>query len=160
MAIKVTLTGFELFQAAMVGAKRYIESLRMDLPQRPGFRPGEVNRMDVDFEGACGELAVAKALGMYWGGTVNTFQSGGDLGNGIEVRTTRFHCLIIRPKDKDDVPYVLVKGQAPHYEIAGWMLGRDGKQEKYLKTFDPEKPPAYFVPRKDLRPIEELRDEL
>jgi len=152
----VTLTSFEIFQAAMIGAKRNIEAKVRRLPDRHGFTG---SGWDAHIEGACGEIAVAKFLGLYWGGSVNTFKTGGDV-SGLEVRTRSesHYDLIIRDNDPPDSIYILVIGQCPTYQVVGWVRGREGKRAEYRKTHG-GRPGAYFVPQSALRPIEELREE-
>ena len=86
--------------------------------------------------GACGEVAVAKAMGRYWGGSVNTFKSIGDLVSvGWEIRTRAEHSydLIIRDDDQDDRVFVLVTGKAPNYVVRGWIKAGDAKERNGAK---------------------------
>jgi len=152
--MKIILTIGELHLAAQNGSLRQIESMSRGLPDKHGFDgPG----WNVHIEGAAGEIAAAKALGVFWGGSVNTFKSEGDIGN-LEIRTTstKNNRLIVRNGDNDNAIFVLVVGRAPTYEVVGWMRGKDAKQEKYVSA-PGGRPPAYFVPRSDLNPIESLR---
>jgi hypothetical protein len=60
--------------------------------------------------------------------------------------------LIVRDHDKDDRRYWLVVGGYGAYRIVGWMLGGDAKNEKYKTFHGNDRPPAYFVPPRDLNP--------
>ena len=152
--MKVILTVGELHLAAQNGCLRQIESMSRNLPDKHGFDgPG----WNIHVEGAAGEIAAAKALNMYWGGTVNTFKSIGDIGK-LEIRTTsvKNNRLIVRNKDSDDAVFVLVVGSTPTFEVVGWMLGKDAKQSKYVSA-PGGRPPAYFVPREDLNSLDTLK---
>lgn len=107
-------------------------------------------------EGTCAEVAVAKALGIFWDGGVGEFK-GPDVSDNLQVRWTdkSTNKLIVRDADRDENTYILVIGECPEYNIVGWIEGTEAKQERYL--FGPNgRPPAYFVPQEDLKPIETL----
>lgn len=152
--MKITLTKGEMFLAAQNGTLRVIESIIKGLQDRHGFDgPG----WDINVEGAAGEIAAAKALGTYWGGTVNTFKSMGDVGD-LEVRTRSkdYYELIVREGDNSNAIFILVTGQSPNYNVVGWIKASDAKQKRWRKTHG-GRPPAYFVPHENLRPLEELK---
>jgi hypothetical protein len=113
---------------------------------------------NIDIEGAAGEIAAAKALGVYWGASVNTFKVGGDVG-GLEIRTRSKseYELLIRDNDPDDSIFVLVTGRSPNFEVVGWMKGKDAKREEWKQTHG-GRPPAYFVPQSELHSIESLKE--
>jgi hypothetical protein len=150
--MQITLTWHELMAASLVGVMRQVSSLK-DGRQHIAGMTGI--GWDTHIEGACGEAAVAKALGIYWGCHCNNF-SGDDL-PGIQVRTARKTdaALVIRPHDDEAARWVLVTGQAPIFCVRGWILGRDGKRQEWLADYG-GRPPAYFVPQEELRPLEEL----
>lgn len=152
--MKIVLTIGELHLAAQIGCLRQIESLQRNLPDKHGFDGAGWN---IHIEGAAGEIAAARALDMYWGGTVNTFKSIGDVGK-LEIRTTskKNNRLIVRNPDNDDAVFVLVVGRSPTFEVVGWMLGKEAKQQKYISA-PGGRPPAYFVPRSDLYDLSELK---
>lgn len=143
--------------AGQVGIRRQMEALKRGLPDRHGFTG---LGWDIHVEGACGELAVAKALGRYWNGSVNTFKVGGDVG-AMQVRTrSRSHYeLLIRPDDKDQDVFVLVTGTSPKFKVVGWIKGKDAKRVEWLQTHG-GRPPAYFVPQKSLGNIEDLTEQM
>lgn len=151
--IQVVLNAFEMFSAASVGVKRQIEALARNLPDRHGYSG---SGWGIHIEGACGEMAVAKALGMYWGGSVNTFKASGDVGK-LEVRTRSSddYELLVRKDDADDATYILVTGTAPRYTVHGWLRGRDAKRSEWLNTHGGREA-AYFVPQQALRNMDEL----
>jgi hypothetical protein len=108
---------------------------------------------DDDIVGAIGECATAARLRLPWNPTVG---GGADVGGVIEVRARRYPgtgCdLAIRPKDRDDKPYVLAWVNADQsIEVVGWMYGRDGKNRG---TWN-EKKKVWFNPP-PYRPLHEL----
>jgi hypothetical protein len=152
--MQVTLTWFESAMGAEVGRLRQLAALKDGLVHQYGF---DGIGWTEHIEGACGEIAVAKYLGIYWGGSVNTFKSE-DLGGGIQVRTRSRddYDLIVRPGDNDDEIFVLVTGRCPHYTIRGWILGRDAKQGEFRADHG-GRSSAYFVPQERLQCPSNLR---
>lgn len=151
--IEVTLEDYEVLQGATVGQLRNISAMRRKYASRI---PGQ--EWQAHIEGACGEVAVAKALGKYWGGSINTFKDGGDIAStGWEVRTRsdHKHDLIVRDDDPNERIFILVTGQSPSFRIHGWILARDAKREEWLKNYGGFGP-AYFVPKEHLRPMGEI----
>lgn len=151
--MEITLTSYEMFSAAMIGSKRQISCITKGLPNAHGY---EGDGWNINIEGAAGEVAVAKCIGAYWNGSIDTFKVGGDV-SGIEVRTRskRDYDLLVRPGDNNDALFVLVIGVCPNFDVIGWMIGRDAKQPRYLQDYG-KRPPAYFVPQSDLNSIESL----
>lgn len=149
--IEVKLSRFEMFMAASVGIRRHIEALSRDLPDRHGF--DGASGWQVHIEGACGEVAFAKAAERYWSGSVNTFKDGGDVGD-VQVRTRSRHDydLLVRPGDPDTARFVLVTGTAPTYRVWGWIRGSVAKSPHFLRTYG-DRPAAYFVPKSELHPV-------
>lgn len=145
----VTLNWTELMIASHVGCLRRVSSMKQGFKNRHGMEPG--NEWQIDMEGACGEMALAKCLGQYWGGSVNTFKMGGDVGD-LQVRTTsqHNHSLIVRPDDWEASKFWLVTGMAPSYTVRGWIVGRDAKRDDWLHSYN-DRPPAWFVPQASLR---------
>lgn len=164
----VTLEWYEVQAALGVGGSRQIEAMRRGKPDVDGMSPtdGWFNHIN----GACGEQAVAKYLGRFWSGSVNTFRVGGDVGADIEVRT-RSECwyeLKITDKDPRGAIFILVLGYAPVFHIRGWCYPAD--VDDYLKSRPKERArwfkdpgergsPQIFAPQSALRPPEELFDE-
>jgi len=158
MSISVELKSYELAQACQTGYMRHIKAIEAGYDQDRGIER-EANHWQRHIEGACGEIAVAKAMKVYWGGGISTFDAHGDIdGTGWEVRTRskHGHDLILRHGDKDDRKYILVTGTAPKYEVHGWILGADAKQQKYLK-FVQQIGRAFFIPQQDLQTLGSLK---
>lgn len=155
--MNISLSWYEVAMGSEIGRLRQVVSIAKGLPDNHGFQGCG---WSVHIEGACAELAVAKALGVYWNGSVNNF-GGPDLfhpikGN-IQVRLAGSHGqLIVRPGDSPSDIWVLVTGKSPNYVVHGWILGKDAKRPEWLKDYG-GRPPAYFVPPTALNPIESLK---
>jgi len=152
--MEVTLTTAEMLSAALIGMSRHVAALARRLQDNHGY-----NRDDGwgdHIEGACGELAVAKAIGRYWPATVNDFKKGCDvLGCQVKTRSQHHWDLLVRRDDADDRIFVLVTGKAPNLIIRGWLPASECKQPEYLQTYG-HREPAWFVPQAKLRPMDEL----
>lgn len=141
------------------GIMRQMNALRKNLPDAAGADP-YADRWRCHIEGALGEMAFAKAGGIYFGYKQGVFHTEADIGKLIEVRTAQMQDrLIVRPKDKTERLFVLLTGWSPCFRVWGWMLGSEAKQDKYWQ--DPNgRGFAWFVPKSDLHPLnsaEEIR---
>lgn len=143
MYIECTLTSYEIWMAGSVGLSRNINSLKRGSKNTYGLEG--LNDWQIHIEGALGEIALAKTLGMYWDGSVDTFKNKGDVGI-LEVRTTSKHtnCLLLREKDDPKKIYWLVTGICPTYRIQGWLKGEDGMKSEFFRQ--DVRYPAWFVP--------------
>jgi hypothetical protein len=152
-AVTVTLTWHEAAMASEVGRLRQLAAIRAGRPDRHGFSG---LGWDAHVEGACGELSVAKVLGRYWDGSVDTFKSP-DLPGGVQVRTRSKHDweLLIRPCDPREAVYVLVTGRCPSYRVHGWIQGSEAMRQEWLANHA-GRPPAYFIPQEALLPLTTL----
>jgi len=153
---KVTLTWSEVMQAAMVGVMRRVTDLRDK--RRGAYNIAEDAPVwDIDIEGACGEMAAAKVLNVFWSGAHGQLRVA-DVGGRFQVRTRSklTYELPLHPEDADDAVFVLVLGRAPHYNVKGWMYARDGKLPEYWDDPSGQNRPAFFVPRKLLLPLDEI----
>lgn len=155
---KVTMRWFEILLAAGVGVRRRLlryKKLEDGIPHEDTIN--EDSGWAGDIEGAIAEMAFAKAMGLYWDGSVDSFKMP-DVKD-IYVRWTEVESghLPIRPKDKDGV-YVLVTGLAPYFIVRGWMT----KETAYLHPEwaytgrGCEKKPCQWVDQKDLNPMTKL----
>lgn len=150
---KIELTPAEMLLAGQVGLMRQVQNLRNGRQDRFGCDPG--SGWQVHIEGACGEFAVAKFLGVFWSGNLS-FLKAADVGS-IQVRTSseNHHRLILHDSDPSDARFVLVTGRAPSYTLRGWVTGSDGKRKENWS--DPAGGrPAYFVPHSSLHDMEDL----
>lgn len=152
--IKVILTPSELTMAAACGCQRNIEAIRKKLKPAYGF--AEEYSWNIHIEGACGEVAAARVLSLFWSPTVNTF-SAPDISHNIQIRTRSSHTydLIVRRKDNPNNLYVHVTGKAPEFLIHGYILGAKARRDEWEQRYG-GRPPAWFVPRTALKAIDGL----
>lgn len=159
----VTLDPWQYKFCVGVAADRMATSNTAGWNHASTYERDYLERTREEIIGACGEMAAALALNVFWSPSVNTFHAVSDLPGNVEVRstpkTTGRVSLIIRDNDPDDRVYVLVVGVPPTLDVVGWYIGADAKQPHYLS--DPgEKRPAWFVPRAELHAVEVLAEHL
>jgi hypothetical protein len=108
-------------------------------------------RLQEEVTGAAAEIAVAKSVGAFCIGSVNTFHRVPDVIGGTEVRATQREdgCLIVRDNDDNDRRYVLVTGEAPNLRIAGYLYGHEAKQLQWIRNPHGHRQ-AWFVPQEAL----------
>jgi len=143
---QIMLSSAEMLQGAMVGVMRQVQNLKAGRKHRHGGSADAGWQMNI--EGALGEMALAKHLDVYTGGT--GVIRGPDVGE-CDVRTTSGanNRLILHPDDPDDRVFWLLTGANGQYQVRGNILGAEGKQQKWWK--DPVGGrPAYFVPQGEL----------
>jgi hypothetical protein len=148
--VQVRLTQAEILSGAQAGLARRLRAISKE--NRPAHGYDNSANWQLDIEGALSEMAVAKALGRYWGGGSDARE---DVGR-VQVRSTpRLDgSLILHPGDPDAAPFVLAVGGEGSYRLAGWILGQDGKRREWWRTDTGR--PAFFVPQSALRPMEEM----
>ena len=164
--MNIELEWYEAEMATKVGMARTFSSFRAKHDaHKYGLKEGEFSFFEMDIRGAVAECAVAKGLGMYWDGSVDTFHDKADIGDNIEVRSVKDtqRQLLVRPNDPTEGRiYVLVvdlwrMGTTPNYIIRGWLPGEECKDKKYETDFGrKDRPPCYGIPAQDLKPIEDL----
>jgi hypothetical protein len=168
--MKIELEWYEAEMAAKVGMARAFSSFRAKHdPYKYGLKKDEFGFFEMDIRGAAAECAVAKGLGLYWDGSVDTFHDKADIGESIEVRSVKDtqRQLLVRPNDPvEGRIYVLIvdlwrMGTTPNYVIRGWLPGEECKQDKYETDFGrKDRPPCYGIPAQDLNPIKKLKVSL
>jgi hypothetical protein len=151
----VALTPDEVLQGAMVGVLRRVGNMKTGLADRPTYGAGQNQAWTRDCEGACGELAVAKHLGLYWNGSLGQLKAP-DVGK-YQVRTTPADGgrLLLHGRDPDDAAFILARGFAPRFQLAGWIMGRDGKRQDWWRELVPGRP-CFVVPNEALHPMDTL----
>jgi hypothetical protein len=156
LGIAVTLTHGEYAAAGYVGYLRGVESKRAGLPDAHGLKS---RGWSENIEGAMGEQAFAKALGIFWNNSVNTFKDP-DFPPNIQIRTRPHpeHDLIVRQTDNPNDIFVLVTGACPNYVVRGFFFGNETRKEWLFNAGQADRPDQYFVPQRYLRPIETLRE--
>lgn len=123
----VILSLAEIAAAAVTGVSRRLKSVQRLKDRNDRIQGG--NCWEIDIEGACAEAAVAKYLGLYWDHSIGRYHGqGGDVGE-YQVRHTSLSDghLLLRPVDPPEPIYILVRGVAPRFEIAGWITGEYAK---------------------------------
>lgn len=146
----VQLTPMEMRLAAIVGAERQVQS-----SSSPGTKHGTSNLdpWTMHLNGAAAEIAVARALGLYWPASVNTFRSEPDIpyrgAPGIEVRwiSQPGYDLKIRQDDHPERMYVLVSGFAPRMTLHGYYLGNEARQAEFWTDLNNGRPALWCVPK-------------
>lgn len=138
--------------ASEIGRLRQLSSVRHGRKDQHGFKGEGWNE---HIEGACGELAVAKALNLYWNGSIDTFKENDLPGLQIRTRSKHDYDLIVRPDDSNESKWVLVTGRCPEYDVRGWIQGIDAKKPEWQQTYG-NRPAAFFVPAAALNPIETI----
>lgn len=147
--IRITLTTAEIQIASMVGIQRQIEDIKWENHEKMGEKKELAWQRHI--EGALSECALAKYFGVYWSKRPYNEPDVGD----VDVRVTHWMSGNLRmdKKDKDDKKYYLLTGLNGDYIIRGWLYGKDGKQDKYWGTKDPDRPPCYWIPQSDLNHV-------
>lgn len=136
---------------AALGSRIVISSLQEGRPLMYG-------QPDFDWtnniEGTMAEMAVAKALGIYFAPKRPQHQDP-DLGTDIQVRWTPKpdNSLIVRQSDPKSHRFILVTGKAPSFTLHSWLLGAEAMQSSYWFAPNNGRPPAWFVPQSALRPM-------
>jgi hypothetical protein len=155
MAEKVELTFGELAAGSEIGRLRQILSLRAGRKTTHNFQG---DAWQVHIEGALGELAACKALGINWPASIDQF-SGPDLPFQIQVRTRPNHDyeLYLWPGESVYFRWVLVTGKAPVYFVRGWETGPNLNRCEYLRAVKPGRPQSFFYPTDLLKPLESLK---
>jgi hypothetical protein len=151
--MEVELEWHEYAMAAEIGKLRRLTAVRRSSENSHGATNLSWTE---DIEGAAAELVVAKCLGIYWNGGIDTFKKP-DLGKDIQVRWTPLHSnsLIVREADPDSNIYILVTGTTPKFVVRGYLYGSEAKNKAWERSPN-GRAPAYFVPANHLRPILEL----
>lgn len=157
--ITVSLNWNEVEMAADVGKLRFIIPIR----QENRNRYGATNSWDNDITSCIAEMAVAKYSNQYWHASpaIESKKITNDVGESLEVRTSRTNKLLVRSGDKDDRIYFGVSWpkwtkDGCSVNLLGGMLGKEAKQDKWLETFGNNRPPVFAVPPGMLIPPEEI----
>ena len=164
----VKLSEREMLLAASSGVQREVECLRglnggesvVSEYEKNNNQIGPGGLWNNHIEGAMGEFAVAKFLGLYPGAITDAKAT--DVGEHYEVRTRplRYQELFIKKDEKEDKYYILVQGSYGRYTICGWISAyevfthRDWYHNNEGKTSH-----RYWVPNEFLYSIETLPKE-
>lgn len=155
MMNNVVLTPTEVAVASWYGCQRRVNAIRKGYSNLFGNADHRVGRnaWGLDVEGAAAEMAAAKVLQRYMPFRIGDTKDD-DL-NGIHVRSTPYASghLIVYEDDPGDAPFVLMVGVLPTFTAAGYMRGKDAKQQQWLHAQG-----QYWVPQDQLLPIDVLRE--
>lgn len=151
----VTLSSHELRICAWVGKMRRRAAIGNN--RDPGLGPSSIDRenADNDIRGAEAELATSIGLNLYWRPTIGSIRDR-DVGGLVESRSTVLASgrLIIKPRDNDTSPFVLVHKVSEHvFRLIGWYYARDAKSTE-LKSYG--KDPAHYIEQSKLHDLDEL----
>lgn len=141
--VRVTIkNGQELFMVTLVGLMRKLVGRAKGLSHAYNFKG--TDQWSMDIEAAAAEASVAKYLNLFW--SPGGVRANADVGDLVQVRWSPRPSarLILHNEDNDDQPYVLVTGEVPNFVIVGWLLGREGKNQRYWNDPGTGRP-AYFV---------------
>jgi hypothetical protein len=157
-----TLTGAQISMASHIAVMRRISNEQGKIAPKHGAPTGK-GSWEMDIKGCGAELAVALYVNLVWCGTVGRFRQR-DVGGLVEVRSTTEtrYSLRIDPDDADDAPFVLVwpRDSIREYDLVGWCLGHEAKQQKWWDVKARKSEPAFWVPWNDpvLRDMATLLD--
>lgn len=153
--MKITLTKNEQMICLMASIK--ITSQHGDLSEtdRDFLHANTYDYLVNHAESVGSEWAVAKYLGLPYDPFTCNLKSKADVGNGIEVKWTKYDQgqLIVHEYDRQQDIAILVTGQSPTYRIAGWIPIAMAQKPRYKHS----KQPNWWVTQINLQPIENLR---
>lgn len=154
----VELDDAQYQQALELGQKRCDEAKKDGKQNKYGL--SNAKELEVHLLGACGESAVAVAMGVPFDATCNTYKTRPDIGPyEVRTRSKAEYELLVRPDDKDESIYILArcfpKGQKRSFAIVGWIRGGDAKKKKWRHRYG-GRSPAYFVPDEGLNSMKTL----
>ena len=156
----ITLTEEQIRIADFVGKKRQDDAVRRGRPAKNKAPEDYYEALRIHVIGARCELAGKLCLDpVKWNALLDDVRGVPDLSTFIDVkgRRLRHHSLIVQYDDPGEWAYLLVcSSNHPEYDIAGWLWGREAKQEKNRK--DPVGGRgAYFADGASLRSVDELK---
>jgi|TARA_R110002051_G_scaffold99653_4_gene170037 hypothetical protein len=166
-SLTVTLTPAELSIGSTVGLQRQLKCLlrsksgkSLESYKEYWGNPGAKGLWGNSIEGALGEFALAKYLGVYPTG-ISGYDAT-DVGEHYEVRT-RPHPLdnlFLKKRDKKDKYYVLVIGAYGVYELKGWLSAPEVfSHDEWYHNNDGRTSSSYWVPDEALNDIGSLPED-
>lgn len=158
MSHTVRLTAAEVGQAAYSGMRSRVRAIERGRRPAHGFEgPG----WNEQIEGRCAELAFAKLTGRYLADD-DALDHDGDVGAGIQIRSTRYRPALLRinRSDQPGHAFILAVGQTDQWEFPGWIRGREAMTPAHWRdTINGTKlrEGAYYVAAGELQPIPDGR---
>lgn len=152
----IELSMQEMQVAALVAGARQASAVakgftgtKHGLPKESGFA--------LHFNGVAAEMATARAMGVYWPPSVDTFRGQPDIPAScgkpaVEVRwiSQENYDLKLRKDDSPDACYVLVSGTPPTMHIRGWIYGKHGMVDEFWTDLGNGRPALWCVPKRRL----------
>lgn len=167
-SLMVTLSPAELSIGATVGLQRQLKCLQrsksgksLENYKESWGNPGAKGLWGNSIEGALGEFALAKYLGVYPTGI--TGYDSTDVGEHYEVRTRPHPMdeLFLKKRDKKDKYYILVIGSYGVYELKGWISAPEVfAHEEWYHNNEGRTSSSYWVPDEALNHISSLPKDL
>lgn len=157
MTTEIILSPNEMYVSAIVGLRRQLSSKVYGHKNTYGSERNDIAKQwYINVMGAQGEMAGAKALGLYWPASVNAPKSDPDIWPDWQIRTrtnTNNVELIVRDDDIDEHKYLLVSGTGPEFLIHGWIKGKDAKRKEWYADKGGRNSPCFWVPPSKLTAI-------
>lgn len=134
--------------------RRQSDSVNRGLPDKYGAAGNGQRGLELHYQGARGEIAVASYLGLPVCNEVGVFSSRADVGDHVDVRTRKesWHDLIVRRADPDDRYMVLCIGlPAGHTPllVVGWIPVVEARKPEFWNDHGGYGG-AWFVPQEAL----------
>jgi len=147
--MRITLNDSEMLQAALIGCTRHIENLTGKTPVKNNYGAPEERDWQFHVDGAMGEMALAKYLNRFYAGRGE--RGAPDVGDD-EVRTTHYSSghLVLHPRDPPDRRAWLLTGLNGKYMVRGWIMIREGQQQRFWGVKKAKDRPAFWVPQEAL----------
>jgi hypothetical protein len=164
----VKLSEREMLLAASSGVQREVECLRglnggesvVSEYEKNNNQVGPGGLWQNHIEGAMGEFAVAKYLGLYPGAI--TDRNATDVGEHYEVRTRplKYQELFLKKDDQEDKYFILVQGSYGKYTICGWISAYEAfAHPDWYHNNDGKTSMRYWVPHEFLHSIDTIPTE-
>jgi hypothetical protein len=162
----VMLNEMEMILGGLCGLMRAASAIFKKRENRARGIDDDGNIWTRHVEGALAELAVAKALNVFWAGAAGddwrrTKPDGGDVGK-LQVRSRNANYLdqkmrlIVQHKDRADEDFLLVVGRAPTYRLVGWINAGEAKRHEEWIANPGNFGEAWFVPQEALNEVKYL----
>lgn len=145
-----------LMEAFKIAELRFLEARVGGMNEATTYQSNYMEIMERDIGGILAEMVVGRRFDRYYLPSINTFHGKADVGDDIEVRSTKYAngALIVRDNDADDRRYVLVVVDPMQgFEIKGWCWGYEAKTDAWFKNDGGRE--AWWY-RGELRPIDRL----
>jgi hypothetical protein len=154
--LDVELTAHESRILTWTGKQRYADACARNRDCGLGASANGGDEFHV--RGAHAEYAASIALNLYWRPSVGLIHEK-DVGGLVQTRsvTNPTFGLIVKPKDSDADPFVLVLQRSRlAYRMIGWLFAADVKTRYPLRTDRGD--PAHFAPARELNDMDTLTD--